>query len=57
MGVLMIHCRRDAKEVQVLWGEGIPTFCAPTATWAHWIDHRGLCWSHLLRDFQARAER
>lgn len=58
VSVFMIHRRRNAKAAQVLLGEDFAgVLCTDRYGAYHWVDRRGLCWSHLLRDFQAIAER
>ena len=58
VAVFMIHRRRNAKAAQVLLGEDFAgVLCTNRYGAYHWVDRRGLCWSHLLRDFQAIAER
>lgn len=56
--VFLIHRRRNAEAAQVLLGADFAgTLCADRHGAYHWVQNRGLCWSHLLRDFQAIAER
>lgn len=56
--VFLIQRRRNAEAAQVLLGEDFAgVLCTDRHGAYHWVDRRGLCWAHLLRDFQAIAER
>jgi transposase len=56
--VFLIQRRRNAEAAQVLLGADFAgTLCTDRHGAYHWVANRGLCWSHLLRDFQAIAER
>jgi transposase len=56
--VFLIQRRRNAEAAQVLLGEDFAgQLCTDRHGAYHWVERRGLCWAHLLRDFQAIAER
>lgn len=56
--VFLIQRRRNAEAAQALLGKDFAgTLCTDRYGAYHWVKRRGLCWSHLLRDFQAIAER
>ena len=58
IAVFNIHRRRSQEAAKALLGEDFGgTICSDRFGAYNWIDRRGYCWAHLLRDFQAMAER
>ncbi len=56
--VFLIQRRRNAEAARVLLGEDFAgQLCTDRYGAYHWVERRGLCWAHLLRDFQAIADR
>ncbi len=58
VAVFQVHARRTAAAAKALLGETFAgVLCVDRYGAYTWVTERGLCWSHLLRDFQAMAER
>jgi transposase len=58
VAVFRIHPRRSGEAAKALLGEGFAGFlCVDRWSAYVWVERRGLCWAHLLRDFQAMTER
>lgn len=58
VAVYRIHPRRSSEAAKDLLGEDFAGYlCVDRWSAYAWVRKRGLCWAHLLRDFQAMAER
>jgi transposase len=58
VAAFVIQRRRNTDAAKVLLGEAYAgTLCVDRWSAYTWVERRGLCWAHLLRDFQAIAER
>lgn len=56
--VFMIHRRRNTEAAKGLLGEDFAgALCVDRWSAYTWVERRGLCWAHLMRDFQAMTER
>lgn len=58
VAVSLIQRRRSGQAARQLLGAGFAgALCVDRWSAYSWVARRGLCWAHLMRDFQAMAER
>lgn len=58
VAVFLIQPRRSGQAARKLLGEAfVGALCVDRWSAYSWVAKRGLCWAHLLRDFQAMSER